>query len=118
MRAFARLAIANFEDRMLAHLNRSFAAQCKQLGEAASREAIRAGVKSAAAYGIDCEVDVCQYIDLSFVFGGNFDRLPWVARILNDSSLLDGTDKIDELYDEALAHGRLSGEDNDRLGVG
>jgi len=107
MEAFSQAAIQSFEDRMVIHLNEFFSEQCKALGEQKTREAIRYGIQRAAIYGIVSELDVCDYIDLMFAFGRDFDKdpqLPWAGQILNDLTIKNPTIKVNYLYDTAMEY--------------
>jgi hypothetical protein len=104
MNAFAEAATTDFENRMVAHLNRCFPAQCVSLQEPRVRETIRFGIERCAHYGVTAERDVCRYIDLMMVFGRDFDAredLPWVSRILNDGVLKTPTARIERLFSVA-----------------
>ncbi|MEP6538279.1 MAG: hypothetical protein ABJF23_23275 [Bryobacteraceae bacterium] len=101
MTSLAKIWGRRFEDAMAEHLNRCFAAQCRQLGEKGVQDEIRYGIKQAAGYGISLERDVCKYIDLMFAFGRDFDRdlkLPWAAQILRDNSFDEATVKVERLF--------------------
>ena len=94
-----------FEQKMIAHLNEFFPDECKELGEEEVRKAIAYGVNRAASYGIEIERDVCNYIDLMFAIGKDYDtdpEEPWAGQILNDGSFDTPTEKVNTLYDEAL----------------
>jgi hypothetical protein len=96
---------AKFEDRMVEHLRENFPEECEEMGEEDVREAVRHGVERAGEYGMELEQDVCNYINVMFVYGRDFDtdaELPWAGQILNDPSREDPTDKTDALYDEAI----------------
>jgi len=97
--------LQKFQDKMVPHLNEFFPDQCEALGEEQVREAILYGVERAETYGIVIEQDVCNYIDLMFALGKDFDtdpEEPWAGEILNDESSPSPTAKVNKLYDEAL----------------
>jgi len=101
MSAFAGAAATDFENRMVAHLNKCFPAECETLQEPGVRETIRYGMRRAAHYDVRAERDVCKYIDLMMVFGRDFDTradLPWASRILNDRVLKNPTARIERLF--------------------
>lgn len=92
-----------FKERMVAHVNHFFPAQCQALGEAAVREWISHGIDRAQSYGIVAERDVSKYIDIMFVFGRDFDadpRHPWAAPILT-ARAVDPTHKTHYLFETA-----------------
>ncbi len=83
---FSKLAVRKFEDWMVAHLERFFPRQARELGELKLRETIQYGIDRAAAYDVTIKRDVCKYIDLMIVFGRDFDtdkRFRWAAEILS-----------------------------------
>ena len=101
MSAFAEVAATDFENRMVAHLNKCFPAECETLQEPGVCETIHYGIGRSAQYGVTAERDVCKYIDLMMVFGRDFDTradLPWASRILNDRVLKNPTARIERLF--------------------
>ena len=91
----------SFECRVFAHLTRVFPLPCKDLGEEAVRKRVRAGIASAAGYGITSEYDVVRYVDLMFILAEDFDKAPnlsWAARILT-AEQLHPKEKMDGLYE-------------------
>ena len=102
----SQVMLSRFEDRMVAHLNKSFPEECEVLGEEGTHAAIRFALERAAHYGIVAERDVCMYTDVMFAFGRGFDKdrkLPWAARILNDEALKDKpSEKAERLYHVAM----------------
>jgi hypothetical protein len=104
METLSNLSLRKFEDRMAAHLERCFPAECRALGPDEVRQEIRYGIQRASTYGIDLERDVCRYIDLMFAFGRDFDMDPrqsWAGRILKDDSIDNATAKVERLYSTA-----------------
>jgi len=101
MSVLAEAAATDFENRMVAHLNKCFPAACETLQEPGVRETIRYGINRSAHYDVTTERDVCKYIDLMMVFGRDFDtraELPWASRILNDRVLKNPTARIERLF--------------------
>jgi len=101
---FRQVALSEFEHRMLEHIGKFFPRQIETLGETGMRELIRHGIKRAEGYGIIAERDVCKYIDVSVVFGREFDtdsRTSWASTILRDSALTSPTDRINRLFELA-----------------
>lgn len=85
MALFSQNAEKQFEDWMVAHLNRFFADGCQKLGEQGVRELIRHGIRRAASYRLTIRREVCKYIDVMLVLGRDFDKDPrhaWAGRIL------------------------------------
>ena len=94
---------ADFEARMVQHLNQFFPNECRKAGPERVLAAIRQGIERAAGYRIVGERDVARYIDLSVVLGLKFDtsrRYPWAAEILNDPRL-NGDQKVRALLHRA-----------------
>ena len=85
--AFERVALANYEDRMVAHLKKFFSERCETMGELKVRDAIQYGIHRASGYGIVAERDVCLYIDIMFAFGHHFDKDPKFALSPNSLGL-------------------------------
>ncbi len=50
------------------------------------KDFIEHGIARAAAYGIESEADICDWIGAMAVFGRDFDKLEWAASILQDSA--------------------------------
>ena len=106
---FSNNAQKNFECRMVTHLKRVFPDQCSAMEDAGIRQIIQTGIEKAAKYGVQAEYDVARYIDLMFVFGIEFDKspeYPWASRILTSREYSGPTERMNALYDEALAHAR------------
>lgn len=101
MKTLEGFASKTFEDRVFAHLVRTWPERCSALGEAEVRASIRKGIDLAAGYGITSQSDVAGYIDLMYVHGWDFDRDPamlWAASILQDQDLQPHT-KMQRLYE-------------------
>jgi len=104
MEKFSEAALKSFEDRMVPFLATHFRDQSRALGESRVRLLVRHGIGRAGSYGIDGQRDVCQYICLMFVFGGNFDvnpKLSSMRAVLDDARLADSGTKIRTLYSAA-----------------
>jgi hypothetical protein len=106
MAVFEKVAEGDFENRMLSHIKEFFPEQHGRFAESSLREFIHYGVDRAAAYGIELQPDVCQFIDLMLVFGRDFDHdpaLPWASTILNDPEIPGPTARIYELQNAVAA---------------
>lgn len=104
---FSDAARRDFEDRMVAHLNKYFPVYCEPLGEERVRRLLAYGVERASSYGIVAERGVCVYVDAMFSFGRDFDadpRFPWAAAVLTDRALRDPLVRADRLFDAAYDH--------------
>jgi len=107
VQAFSGAAVRTFKDRVALHVRRFFPDRCQALGEPGIHEIIGRGVDAALAYGIMAERDVCKYIDLMFVAGHDFDRLPWAIEILKSPSVTDPAVRI-ELLCDAVEENRVT----------
>jgi hypothetical protein len=77
-------ALREFEDWVVAHVERCLPDRWTVLGETGVREVIRLGIERAAAHGIEAERDVCKLVDLMLVFGVDFDsERRWAREILS-----------------------------------
>jgi hypothetical protein len=91
-----------FEHRVLLHLERFFPAHCAALGPEATRRAISRGVDRAASYRIVGQRDVCNFIDVMFLFGEDFDRVHlWAASALTAHDTTP-TGRVERLHAAAL----------------
>lgn len=93
-----------FEREMADHLSTFFPEQCAALRADELSLFIQTTIDRALAYGIDCERDVCKFLDVAMALGNDFDRSdehPWSREILSDEMLV-GQEKIDRLVQEAL----------------
>ena len=109
VKAFGPLGMKSFEDKVLVHLRKVFPEKAEALGEPRLRDAIRYGTQRAKTYSIVSEHDVCKYIDLSILYGRDFDKdaaLPWAAKILQNKNIRNPTTKVDRLFREARKHNK------------
>jgi hypothetical protein len=89
------------------HLQKFFPGHVQALGPAGTDDAIAHGIRRAEGYGITADADVCQYIDLMFCFGRDFDRdpaLPWAAAILGEAPSASPEPKIDRLHQASMRY--------------
>jgi hypothetical protein len=106
MDAFKADAIERYIDSVIPHLQECFPEACEELGEQDTLEMVRYGIDLADSYGIDREVCVCEFIDLMFLFGVEFDRdpdLPWASEILQDESIQKQGALMDHLWEAGIA---------------
>jgi len=83
--AYTANLMQEFEDHMVTHLEQFFSLQAQELGEAKMREEIRYGIQRAMSYGMVTSRDICNYINLMFTCGRDFDTDPalaWAHEIL------------------------------------
>lgn len=96
-----------FIDRMVVHLKRYFPDPCKALGDVKLREVIVAQWAKANTYKFETEYGVCQYLNLVFSFGENFDQEPacaWARPHLEAENDPTEEARTDRLHEEALTH--------------
>lgn len=86
------------------HLREHLSDECRALG-AAFEQVVERGIDRARSYGLRSERDLAKFLNLVLVFGTDFDRESWAARIL-DRVDRGPTLRINQLYSDALA--RLS----------
>jgi hypothetical protein len=82
---FSEVEVRRFEDWTIAHLKKFFPRECAALGDPRLRDTVQYGIVRARTHGITSKRDVVKYIDLTIVFGRDFDtnkRLRWAADIL------------------------------------
>jgi hypothetical protein len=101
LEALRAAQFARFENTVLEHVREFFGERCAELGPEGVRNLIKHGMTRARCYGIEREKDVCKYIDISFVFGRDFDvEQPWAGLILLSSS--PGPERIQALFEVAV----------------
>lgn len=94
MNALTEATLASFLSRMITYLHEEFPDTCAMKDDDL-RSRIREGVDRAVSCGAISERAVCQYIDIMFRLGFQFDRDPnheWAGRLLRiDSQDIDRT---------------------------
>jgi hypothetical protein len=120
MDELAKVSLGNFESGMVEHVKRFFPKYHDVMGEPAVRKTIRYGVDRAEAYGFTIERDVCQYINLMFLLGSDFDtdiQLPGLAAIFEDTSIKEPGERMDRAYDAAMEYlDDVAGVENEHAG--
>jgi hypothetical protein len=105
LRAFRKVEVQKFVDQAAIHVGKFFPKQCRELGHDKLRELIRDGIQTGSRYGITGKADVLKYIDLTVLFGRDFDvnpELPWAAETLKSENRPN--DKIESLMFQARKH--------------
>ena len=119
MTALEQVAVRNFENRLLEHLEEFFPKHCGILGKEQVRKVIRLGLEQAEQYDFVSERNVYLYVGLMFMLGSYFDQdlqLPWAKQILVDENLVNPNTRADRLYDRAMAFlNQAAGKDNQYL---
>lgn len=97
---FVELRRKQFEKEVIEHLQRCFPQKCSEVTEEGLLTLIRKSIKKAEKYEIEMKRETVKYIDLSFVFGEDFDndpRYPHAAEALNSQNIT-AESKIAKLY--------------------
>jgi hypothetical protein len=79
MRVFEEAALAGFEQRAVAHLQRALPDRCAALGPSAVLHSVRRAITKARGYGITSELDVLTFLNLTYLLGFDFDAEPRFA---------------------------------------
>jgi len=88
--------LQRFEDDMTAHLIRRFAGKPVVEDADRLRAFVREGINHAGKYGIVSQFDVQRFLEFRAEYGADFHSIPWIAKVLNDSTL-SGCGKMDRL---------------------
>ena len=105
MQALGRAAMQEFEKDMLQHLRQFFPDECAALGSKALREHTRHAIARAKEYGLTSERDLCKYLNLTMIYGRDFDtdpELEWMRDFLIDPDVSDPSERMRRLYAESL----------------
>ena len=106
MSAFEAPMRRRFEQQLVEHIRQYHPEQHSALSTDEVLEAVRYGIRRAAAHGITREQDITRFVDVMMVLGRDFDdepRLPWAKQILQDESLGEPGERLGELVRAALA---------------
>jgi hypothetical protein len=101
MRAFEVAQRQRFEDGMIAHLTTRFAGSPAVADKEELRALIREGLQLASKYGIVVQYDLRRFLEFRTEYGSQFQTIPWIARILNDSTL-SGCGKMEQMDAQSL----------------
>jgi len=105
MAAYDEVALEQFVDETLAHVEAHFPDHLRTFGRPRVREAVAFDVGQARAHGLTTERSMCLYVTLAMMLGSTFDRdlhVPWAAQILGEAA--PQTARIDALTDQAMEH--------------
>ena len=98
---FSQQQRERFEDEMVVHLRKEFAALLDRRDDAWLRELIQGGIEQAAGYDIVLERDVARYLEFMLALSPDFDdspRAPWAKDILTDEWITPG-EKLDQILE-------------------
>jgi hypothetical protein len=102
---FRVLAENAFESWLVEHIIRCFPEYTRNLGKDELLASIRGKTARASRY-FSSESGICTFIDLTCLFGDNFDedpRLPWAREILTTPAI-DDAERRRRLYEQARTH--------------
>jgi hypothetical protein len=100
MAAFRGIAEEAFCERAADYLRRTTPEVCATMTQEQVLESVRYAVSRCRSLKSDREVDVLRYLNLMYVFGFQFEQLPWARRILATS--LRPQARMKWLSDQAL----------------
>jgi len=87
MAVFGRIAEAAFCERAVGYLRRTVPEVCAGMSHEHLLESVKYAIARCRALGSEREIDVLRYLNLMYVFGFQFERLPWAKRILTQTSM-------------------------------
>lgn len=98
IKVFEDASLKNFEDNMVLHSQEFSPKLCEVIGEDQLRIALRQAIKRADSYGFTLKGPIRLYIELTFLFGSDFDtdpQFPAIAEILkSDIGEMERAEKI------------------------
>lgn len=98
-------SVSEFYQRAITELNKALPRKSELLGEQGLRQLINRGIELARNYDINTERGCAFCIAAMFMLGSGFDKdpqLPWAARILNDRSITDQKERVNQLLGAAI----------------
>jgi hypothetical protein len=115
MKVFGRVTMQEFEKDMVLHLMHFFPDESAAMGDKALRAHIRHAIARAKEYSVTSERDLCKYLNLTMVYGRDFDtdpNLEWMKDFLADPEVPNPGERMARLHAEALY--RLELEEENR----
>lgn len=96
-----------FLNNLNRHLHQYFPEMCSKLGKDYIKKAIEYGMSGARKYGWYSEKALCNYIDIMFTHGKDFDtQCVWAKRYLQKALEMGTGPNIDVLFQLAIGHGK------------
>jgi hypothetical protein len=80
------LTESGFEGQIIDHVREFFPEACADLGMERLWILVREAIKQARAHGLEEGPHICLFVDLTFIFGRDFDSQPWADEILGDAT--------------------------------
>jgi hypothetical protein len=105
IKVFEEVAMKQFIDDMVIHVKKYFSKESGQMSDEQLRNHIIGIIPKAKKYGLDSERDLCKYLNLSIIFGKDFDidpELVWMAKMLTDYTESNSSLRLNRLYKEAM----------------
>ena len=90
---------------MVQHLWEFSPRHCNVIGKSGVHNVVRFGMERAASYGFTNRGPVRLYLNLTFMFGSEFDTdplFPWAAAVLKSGSAGDQDDRAELLHRKTL----------------
>ena len=103
--AFRAQGLAELREVLLGHVIECFPAACAALGAEALGLHVERAMRRAEVHGLTLERDICAYVELTIVFGPDFEcdvRHAW-ARPLREAREHDPSARIQATFAGALA---------------
>jgi hypothetical protein len=98
-------AVPEFYNRTISALKQTLPRKCELLGEVSLRRLISSGLELAGSYDITTERGCAFFVAAMFMLGSGFDKdpqVPWAAKVLNDQSITDQNERVDQLFAAAI----------------
>ena len=105
LRVFEHVQRQRLVDRLLEHVSTAFAPLVAQIGPVHARRAIESALERAAVFRITIDADLCEFVNLAFVFGDAFPFAPefgWARRLLDPASNATTEWKLEQVRAYAL----------------
>lgn len=101
MQILRQAQLQRFEDDLVTHLAARFSGWPAVQDPAQLRSLVREGQQLATKFGVVQQFDVRRFLEFRTEYGDSFDTIPWIAKILKDSTL-SGSGKMDQLDRRSL----------------
>ena len=105
--------VRSFHQKLLRHVREYFREETEDRGNGELLDHIRKTLERAGTYGLRAERDLFKYINISMIYGPDFDQkeeTAWMREYLNDDDVPDPSQRLHRLH-EAVIH-RLRREEN------
>lgn len=96
MRILTQSMLVRFQDLLAAHLRRRFPAADFVKDPEQLEAFVEQGVRLARRFGVVSQFDMRRFLEFRAEYGADFHKLPWAAKILNDS-ILSGCGKMEQI---------------------